>query len=362
MIQRDFDHVVVGNGLLGAATALELVRMRRRVCLVGARHGAEGRWFAGHHDDSRMLRLHHADAYWEDLTRLNLQRMHETPPGPTSAYFTPTPVRFRGFPRSDAAPALQPRRSAGNALLDDFDAEDESGGIVDPLQYIAAMNAQSEGWGLVRHTGVVHAVHQLADGCEVETDRGRYTAHTVLHASGFHAAADIDTLRIAAKVVLFASRPEADRGPTECFVDASPGAPAFSDVYGFCDYRTGADGIVSKFGFSEAAPILLEPGQVAEWFTGGYMQHPLLAEMRSWVRSWNAGFSKACDVKPCAFTITPNRRPGLWKTGSQVWLAGCNGMAAKCCQALARSAVAALEPEAWPDFPAASRLPVTCHA
>lgn len=362
MKQLDFDDIVVGNGLLGAAAALELVRLQRRVCLIGAQHGAGGRVFSGHDDDSRMLRLHHTDAYWEDMTRLNIQMMRDMAPGYTDTYFTPTPVRFRGWQRSDFADSLQPRRSAGNPLLDAFDIEDEFGGIVDPLHYIASMNTQSEASGMIRLNGVVQSVRQLARGCEVETDRGRFTARRVLHASGFHAAADIDALRIAGKVVLFATRTEADSGPVECFVDGSPGTTAFSDVYGFCDYRLGPNGSVSKFGFSEASMILLEPGQISEWFTGGYLDHPLLAEMRSWVQEWSAGYLKVGDVKPCAFAITPNKRPGLWSAESQYWLAGCNGMAAKCCQAVARCAVATLEPDSFPDFPVTMQMPEICRA
>lgn len=362
MTQIDFDDVVVGNGFLGAAIAFELVCLKRRVCLIGAEHGANGRLFAGHHDDSRMLRLYHADPYWEEMSRLNLSLMHASEPCPEIPYFTPTAVRFRGLDQGHHASTLRPRSSVGNALLQAFDLEDEAGGIIEPLQYIAAMNAQSQRLGLMQHRGEVCAVRQIANGCEVETDLGLFTAKRVLHACGFHTAAAIDTLQVVGKVVLFARRPRAESGPVECFIDTDPGTPVFSDIYGFCDYRHDGEAAVSKFGFSEVKPILLEPTQISTWFIDGYRQHPLLTDMQAWVREWHASFTQECHVEPCAFTVTPNRRPGLWKSGSQYWLAGCNGMAAKCCQAVARSAVAALEPIEFPDFPVSLQLPVTCHA
>ena len=362
MNQGVFDDIVVGNGLLGAAMALELIRLKRRVCLIGAAHGADGRLFSGHHDDSRMLRLYHADVYWEEMTRLNLALMQTIDAHSTTPYFTPATVRFRGLDQPDRVSSLRSRFSSGNALLQGFDLEDEVGGIINPLHYIAAMNWQAERSGLVRHRAAVRAVNQTAGGCEVETDQGSFTGNRILHASGFHTAASIDTLQVAAKVVLFARRPRVESGPAECFIDARPGKAIFSDVYGFCDYKRDAESALTKFGFSEAQPILLQSQQIPDWFNGGYLQHPLLADMQEWIHQWYGGFTEELRIQPCAFSITPDRRPGLWQHGSQYWLAGCNGMAAKCCQAVARSALVTLQPTDFPDFPPSLQLPVRHHA
>lgn len=356
MTRSDFDDVVVGNGLLGAAAALELARLGRRVCLVGAEHGAAGRWFSGHFDDARMLRLYHADGYWEAMTRLNLSLMRALEHLAEAPFFRPAVVRLRASGDAARARAVRQRQAPGNDLLQALELEDEAGGVIDPLAYIAAMNAQARGLGLVQHRAAVLGVGEAAGRCHVETDRGTFTSARVLHASGFHAAQGADGLQVAGKVVLFARRPHAAAGPTECFVDTRPGTPAFSDVYGFCDYRRVADDAITKLGFSETEPVLLEPSQVPAWFNGGYRQHPLLADMQAWAREWHSGFGPEFQIQPCAFALTPNRRPGLWQSGSQYWLAGCNGMAAKCCQALARSALGGLAPASFPDIPAELRM------
>ncbi len=363
MTRSEFDDVVVGNGLLGAAAALELVRLGRRVCLVGAGNGANGRWFSSHFDDSRMLRLHHADGYWEAMTRLNLPLMRELRPQPVTSFLTPVVVRLRASASPGEAPAAQRRRSLGNDLLQALELEDEAGGIIDPLAYIAAMNAQAQVLGLVQHQAAVLGVSEVGGHCQVETDRGTFTAARVLHASGFHAAQALAGLQVVGKVLIFVRRPHAVAGPKECFVDTQPGTAAFSDVYGFCDYRRVPQGAVTKLGFSEVRPVLLEPSQVPGWFRGGWQRHPLLADMLTWLRDWYPGFDPQFQAQPCAFSITHDGRPALWRSGAQYWLAGCNGMAAKCCQALARAALAALEPALWAAVPPELRMaPVSHHA
>ena len=363
MTDSDFDDVVVGNGLLGAAAALELVGLGRRVCLVGAKYGSGGRWFSGHFDDSRMLRLYHADGYWEAMTRLNLPLMRAVQARLRVPFFTPTTVRLRLDVDGSRVLTLPRHSFPGNSLLDALDMEDETGGIIDPIAYIAAMNAQAQSLGLVQRDAAVLGVGEAAGRCHVETNKGSFNSARVFHACGFHAAEAVNGLQVVGKVVLFAHRPYSAGGPVECFVDARTGTSVFSDVYGFCDYRQAPEGIVSKIGFTELTPVLLEPSQVPAWFTGGYHHHPLLEQMCSWVHEWHAGFAPEIRVEPCAFAVTQDRRPSLRQSGSQFWLVGCNGMAAKCCQAVAQSAVAAMDPTSFPDFPAELRMtPEARHA
>lgn len=363
MMDSDFDDVVVGNGLLGAATALELVRLGRRVCLVGAKYGSNERWFSGHFDDSRMLRICHHDGYWEAMTRLNLPLMRAVQARLSAPFFVPTTVRLRYDVDDSRMSALPRRGSPGNSLLSALDREDEAGGIIDPVAYIEAMNAHAQSLGLVRHDAAVLGVNEATGCCHVETSQGSFHSARVVHACGFHAAEAVDGLQIVGKVVLFAQRPYSAGEPVECFVDALTGMSVFSDVYGFCDYRQAPEGAITKVGFTEAAPVLLEPSQVPAWFTGGFEHHPLLEQMCSWVRQWHAGFSPKIRIAPCAFTVTKDRRPSLRQSGSQFWIVGCNGMAAKCCQAVAQSAVAAMNPENFPDFPVELRMrPELRHA
>ena len=347
-----FDYVIVGNGLLGAALALELVTLGRQVCLVGAEHGSGGIWYSGHHDDSRMVRLHHADPYWEDMTRHNAPLMQALEAGPGGPHFTATPVRFQGLSRSGGPASLRRRRGAGNELLQALDMEDEAGGIVHPLRYIESMNASSRALGLKQLRCVAREARQTQAGCEVQTDLGPITGRRVIHASGFHAARAVDELQVVGKVLLFANRPARQAGPVECFLDARTGDPQFADVYGFCDYRRTPEVAYTKFGFSESEPVQLEPAEIADWFQQAYLSHPLLQRMQAWVHHWHGGFAPTLDVEPCAYTVTADRRPGLWQSGPEYWFAGCNGMAAKCCQALARSAVAAIEPVVFDAIPA----------
>ena len=92
----------------------------------------------------------------------------------------------------------------------------------------------------------------------------------------------------------------------------------------------------SKFGFTECDPVLLNgPGEMSEWFQTGYGRYPYLEAARALLDKFYAGSPYQAVIRPCAFVMTPDRRPAMIFEERYAAIAGCNGMAAKCCQALA---------------------------
>ena len=98
--------------------------------------------------------------------------------------------------------------------------------------------------------------------------------------------------------------------------------------------------MISKFGFSEREPVTLNSDQeIAAWFQTTYLHHPHLEGAMKAVKQYYEKAATQIDVKPCAFVVTADKRPIICMEEDHVTITGCNGMAAKCCQALAEEVV-----------------------
>lgn len=340
-------YCVVGNGPIGAALALELASAGRDVTVIGARYG-ERAMYSAHEDDSRMVRLFHADRFWERLTRANLDALAELERPADEPVFRRLPVRYRfGRPPARlAAPLRAPTRTRAAGLAGYFHAEDEAGGIVDPQRYVALLNARARELGARIVCDVVHSVRPVGGRYRVGFGAGEIECARVVTAAGFHAQGWDEDTRIRAKVLAYVEcEAQADAEPY-CMVDYAPDHAAFSDVYGFCDYRLADGRQVSKFGFSEAEPLVVSRDRVVAWFERDYRRHPGLDGLREWVGRFHERLGRRAAanwrLRPCGFVTTASGRPMVRVAGGHIEVAGCNGMAAKCCQAVARSVLATL--------------------
>ncbi|WP_158623619.1 FAD-dependent oxidoreductase [Corallococcus llansteffanensis] len=342
-----FDFAVVGNGLLGAAVLHALSQESRRVVGFGAPYGAQARYYSSHEDDSRLVRTHHDDAYWEELTTRNLQLLRQVEEATGVTVFRPLPVYYRRG--SSAAPpgsSLRAVATGPGRAHDLFDAEDVHGGIVHPKEYIRALNALAVSRGARLHAAAVDRVVREGEGYRlVPHDGDSVTADVVISTRGAFSeeAPGTSGATLVGKVLIYCAAPRGAEQGAYCFIDSRPGASVFKDRYGFVQYRSEGREALSKFGFTEARYWRLrDPEDLRRWFQGGYQDYPYLREALGCIEDFTGGGHRVVDIKPCAFTVTPDGKPLIRREHNHITMTGCNGSLAKCNQAFAHDALAQL--------------------
>ena len=342
------DYCVIGNGLIGAAVGLELAQKSRSVCVLGAAYGDEGKYYSSHEDDSRIVRCWHSDSYWEDLARRNFEKLDSLVATTGVPVFRSTPVLYR-YPDGcqPVNPSVRPRKLTGDDnLANRFEFEDERGGIIEPRLYIAALNqaAQRRGAEVVRC--VVRSIGWKNGNALISTSAGEFECRQVVDARGvmFQDSGVNVEAEVVGKILLYAESQSANVSEPFCFVDSDCGAEEFQDIYGIWSYKVRDGRAVSKFGFSERNPVRLRNAdQINAWFQVGYQQYPYLEAAKSLVDRIRSERKYQVHVKPCAFVVTADRRPAFLFEEQHAVVTGCNGMAAKCCQALAEDLVSKWE-------------------
>ena len=338
-----YEYCVIGNGLIGAAAALALARKSPSVCVLGAAYGEQNHYFSSHEDDSRIARYWHSDTYWEHLARRNAVLLQELAQTTALPLFRPAPVLYRYCSQQTAPAASVVQRNGDRSLAPQFEYKDQWGGIIQPKAYIAALNTEAGKHGAVVIQCIVQEITSSAAGYTVSTTAGPIQARHVLEARGIHF--DPETappgLKVVGKVVLYTESEINETCSPYCFVDSSIRSHQFDDAYGIVHYKTCAGKIISKFGFSERKPVTLESAEeIAAWFQTDYQNYPYISQAAELVRMRFASpHSRIIDAKPCAFVHTPDARPMISMDKRRCVIVGCNGMAAKCCQALAEEAL-----------------------
>lgn len=338
-----YEYCVIGNGLIGASAALELAQRSDRVCILGAAYGDESRYYSSHEDDSRIARCWHKDPYWEELAKRNLAKLQTLIEASGLPVFRKTPV-FYNYPseyRPDGCCAFPKTSLIGNSHSRRFEYEDSDGGIIEPRVYIAALNQEAKKRNAEVIRCCVHHTQWKGGGAVISTTAGEIHAQRVVDARGIYFQGGNARLSasISGKIVLYA---ESEPGAQEafCFVDAGCRTDEFDDVYGIMHYKTAGDRAVSKFGFSESTPVQLKTEEeIAGWFQAGYRSHPHMKKAMELLPQYLPEGISRISAKPCAFVTTADSRPILLLEDRHCTITGCNGMAAKCCQALAETAV-----------------------
>lgn len=334
-----YEYVVVGNGMLGAALALALSAATPRVMVVGAGYGQRG-LYSSHEDCSRLVRGYHQDVYWERLALDNRPLLDALADQTGLTPFRPVPVHYRQ-PRRDSDCLVAPGRPAADR---GFSHSDRFGGVVDPGCYIAAMNRQARQQGAVITAGVVERVDRAAGGFRLTTSAGEITGRRVVDARGLYGAADTrgvlpraGGVEIVGKVFVEAVLTDPRASEAFCFLDFVGQEPHFREVYGFVGEAAGYGPGRAKFGFAETQPVRLESAaEVQAWFSGGFSRYPYRQEAVDWLLRFDPRL-RITGLRPCAFSGTDDGRPRFgWREGV-LSITGCNGAAAKCCQALAQA-------------------------
>jgi glycine/D-amino acid oxidase-like deaminating enzyme len=326
-----FDYAIIGNGLLGASAAEYLTRQGHSVCVAGAAYGAGGRYFSSHEDESRIYRTWHADKYWETLSIANHRAMQALEAESGIKVFSARPVYY------DFHDPAFARAGQGTPYLhhNGFGYQDRQGGVIHPRRYIDAMNLVAAKSGARFRQGVVSEVAAIGAGYRLWGLDRPILAHKVIDTRGIHMAHG-HGLRVQGKILLFAIHDAPQ--DSHCFVKTGIGSDVFKDLYACATVGYDEHRAISKFGFSERQPVYLDTDEaLSHWFQGGYRDYPHLAEAKALIEA--AGYDQVHRyfVRPCAFATTDNARPQVRLDDGYLSVGGCNGMAAKCSQALMAS-------------------------
>ncbi len=339
-----YDYCVVGNGLIGASVALELAQKSKKVCVLGAAYGDDGKYYSSHEDDSRIARCWHADPYWEDLARRNFDKLQILLETTGVNIFRPTPVFYRYTPgfisTTGSAKPRNPEKSFDFAI--DFNFEDIYGGIIEPKLYIAALNQEARKLGADIFHAVAYDICCEQGRAIIKASAGTFESCRVVDARGMLSQTNgFNTeTEVVGKVLFYTESTAQTPREAFCFVDCTCQTGPFSDAYGIWNYRRRGSAAISKFGFSECSPVKLkDTHQISAWFQADYNRYPYLPEATSLLSGLFRGIPYQVHVKPCAFVITPDKRPAFVMKEQYAVITGCNGMAAKCCQAIAESFV-----------------------
>jgi FAD dependent oxidoreductase len=339
-----YDYCVIGNGLIGSSVALELALKSKKVCVLGAAYGDEGKYYSSHEDDSRIARCWHTDHYWEALARRNLEKIGALSRTTGINILRRTPVFYRcdsGFvPATCSARPTDAEQSCNFAIK--FNFEDVYGGIIEPKLYIAALNQEARTLGADIFHAVVHEIRWKEGRSAVQTNAGTFECRRVVDARGMLAQIngfDIE-VEVLGKVLFYTEATAQMDHEVFCFLDCACQTDTFSDAYGIWNYRRNGDATISKFGFSERSPVKLkDTQQISAWFQSDYSRYPYSAAAISLLTGLFCGNAYKLYIKPCAFVATPDKRPAFLMKAEHAVITGCNGMAAKCCQAIAESFV-----------------------
>lgn len=332
-----YDYCVVGNGLLGAAVALELAHPHRKVCVVDADYGDEQTYFSSHEDDSRLIRMFHGDPYWERLAVRNMEKLNELMHATSIPIFSVLPVLYRfGSKLIPCSEVIGARTNFAIAAgRNEFQYEDRLGGIVNPKWYVTAMNKQATRKGAVILHTPVRRIERKSGRFHVALMEDEIVAARVVDARGIYSERmRYESVCARGKILIFTATQK--EGSMYGFVDADNGSDAFRDVFGLCNHKADASAVISKFGFSEHKPVDLPSfDSIVRWFRKDYLDYPYIGEAKRWIADFHGKRDIAMRARPWGYTETPNGRPFIAEEDGLLTIAGCNSMTAKCCQALA---------------------------
>lgn len=346
------DHVVVGGGVMGAATAWQLARRGRQVVLL-ERFGRGHTWGASH-GASRIYRNTYARVEYLDLVQeaFDLWRGLEDEAPAVGELLTITggvsqgslasrdvadAFVERGIPHEWLSAADAHARWPGLAFEGDVLHETSTAGRLHADRAVEAfLQAAAAAGARVLHETPVRAVEQTGDRVRVVTDTGTWHANSAVVAVGAWTSGLLAGVpELADRLVVtqeqpahFALRPDAPAADLWPSFTHDPPAPHPwpSGVYGLA---TPGEGI--KVGFHGVGPRT-DPDRRS--FTPEPHQ---LRQLRDYVAQWVPGADPDHLVPiSCTYTTTPDHDFVLDRRGRVVVAAGFSGHGFKFAPAVGR--------------------------
>lgn len=346
------DHVVVGGGVMGAATAWQLARRGRQVVLL-ERFGRGHTWGASH-GASRIYRNTYARAEYLDLVQeaFDLWRVLEDEAPAVGELLTITggvsqgslasrevadAFVERGIPHEWLSAADAHARWPGLAFEGDVLHETSTAGRLHADRAVEAfLQAATAAGAHVLHETPVRAVEEAADGVRVVTDAVTWHATSAVVAvgawtsellAGIPELGDrlVVTQEQPAHFALRRDAPAADLWPSFTHDPPAP-HPWPSGVYGLA---TPGEGI--KVGFHGVGPRT-DPDRRTFTAEPGQLRH-----LRDYVSRWVPGADPDHLVPiSCMYTTTPDHDFVLDRRGPLVVAAGFSGHGFKFAPAVGR--------------------------
>jgi sarcosine oxidase len=212
MSERQYDYIVVGKGLMGAAAARHLAAHNSSIALIGPDEppdrAAHAGVFGSHYDEGRITRILDPDRIWALFAQRSIARYRDLERHSGIAYYHEVGHLAVG-PRPDGAEDYVARLHAvaqelgvvyetyeAAALRERFPAlafeagcvglyQPHTAGHVSPRAQVQAQTARAAQQGATIIRDTVHAVRQVNDGVEVRTEAGHtYHGARVLVATG----------------------------------------------------------------------------------------------------------------------------------------------------------------------------------
>lgn len=361
-MDRHFDFVVVGRGMMGAAAARHLSKTGASVALIGRREPAD--WqnhdgvFSSHYDSGRITRTIDQDADWALLANRSIARYREIEAESGIAFYGETGCLLSGPAGSDfvnSVEAVAKRHGLDAPLLDRaelrarfpwFDLPETSAGVfeakgagyVDPRKLVAAQIVCVEKAGGVCILEDVVSVTDAGEWATVTLKSGEVvTGGRVLVATGGFSRAPGLLPKVPALVVKARTVVLAQLSPEQ--VEAYAGMPSWidestqpSDHFYFLPPIVYPDGhSYLKIGGDPTEVEIEEEQAIREWFRGEGRPEAIVHLKQLLARSLPDLDPVRLISVPCVTTYTVHGYPYAGFVGGErvALLTGGNGAAAK---------------------------------
>ncbi len=361
-MDRHFDFVVVGRGMMGAAAARHLSKTGASVALIGRREPAD--WqnhdgvFSSHYDSGRITRTIDQDADWALLANRSIARYREIEAESGIAFYGETGCLLSGPAGSDfvnSVEAVAKRHGLDAPLLDRaelrarfpwFDLPETSAGVfeakgagyVDPRKLVAAQIVCFEKAGGVSILEDVVSVTDAGEWATVTLKSGEVvTGGRVLVATGGFSRAPGLLPKVPALVVKARTVVLAQLSPEQ--VEAYAGMPSWidestqpSDHFYFLPPIVYPDGhSYLKIGGDPTEVEIEEEQAIREWFRGEGRPEAIVHLKQLLARSLPDLDPVRLISVPCVTTYTVHGYPYAGFVGGErvALLTGGNGAAAK---------------------------------
>ncbi|MDF1634560.1 FAD-dependent oxidoreductase [Mycoplana sp. MJR14] len=369
---RQFDFIVVGKGMMGAAAARHLASAGARVALVGPDEPADRTThdgvFASHYDEGRITRTIDQDADWARLAHRSIARYRAIEAESGISFYTEAGCLISGpSPRGeggylDAVVSARDRLQVEAPLLDRAQIaarfpwfavpptsagvfEAQGAGYINPRALVAAETACAEKAGGTVIRSEVVAVRSIDKGAEVTLRSGEtLAAGRVLVAAGGFSISDgllprpVD-LTVKARTVVFAEIAEHDIG-------AFAGMPSWIDesflphehFYLLPPIRYPDGRCYIKIGGDPTDIVLADAAAVRAWFRTEGSPDAVAHLRRVLARAMPDLVPVSFSSAPCVTTFTAHGHPyaGFVDGDRIAVLAGGCGAAAKSCDEIGR--------------------------
>ncbi len=362
------DVAVIGRGLIGSGAGRHLAESGRSVALIGPGEPADRRTsdgpFSSHPDQGRITRIAGRNEMWTEVAAKSCARYGDIEARSGIGFHTACGV-IVAYP--DAADWVTRAAEWGSdARLVDADwtraetgiaienglgivHEGAPAGHINPRRLVAAQTALTAAAGGVVIDAAVTGVERRSEGFEISGPFGSIEAAQILLATGAFGSELFDwTLDVERRARSIVMARLADDGRIPSLILDQPPDDRVHEIYWVPPVEYPDGSVRIKIGGNLKETILLEPGDLTEWFHGDGDPNEidcLTNNLRALLPDAPLG---DITTSPCVITGTPTGMPyiGLVEDGVGVAIAG-NGSAAKSSDELGRLGASLFSEPGW---------------